>query len=835
AMTISVENGRDEPLSLALTVEPFDGLTWEEAFPLTLEVPAHQEASVTRIFAVDRTAETYRDEASDVIRSRLLVGGHVLDLVTGGKIQPAVEVTHQDGYYAAPPGRETQVYLDLQNRTDAAVKGRVEVFVEGVADSRHTIPFAMDRDQVSGIAVPVTVPESSGSPAYTLHATATLEGQGASGAMPEVRLSLVADVPDLAVVAQGRDKEHLHLLTDQVEVAVDLEGGTFHVGRRSLPGPWQHIGAEFGPPFGLSLDRTLKYEWETRRDGDALTLILRAESRQSPGIEIRKHVRVRPGTREVEHWATVTQLQPSGDVLIGARVHPGGHGGFSINPFASVGRAFVPFGKRIVTADGVLPVLSENLIPQEAAAWEETWTAVQHLADDSLSAWFWQPGRVSKVKVDGGAVSSLEVEATAVQPGQTVELYHLWYGFGYTRPVEVRVRWSQLVGRVQIPYHERTYGPDTLPPFAACLVGERVLYPGTSRRTIELSFATAYPLKGELRLGVPGGWEAVFLTAEGRAPAVSMPDPTPECPAQLEIELTVPERVEAASATLELQFRGEFEICFPLAVLVAQPGEVRIAEEELSGQPVVTVSNGVLRFHVCANVGGNLIRLQDAEGRSFLYDHFPEVKPHLFFSHHIGGVEPLVFWPRDDDPFEVPEVVTVRAIEEGGWRGAEARWTVTHREKLRGQRYSLAYLVLPGCPLVRMRLGHENPTPRRLRWVSSLLLNLSLQGDPEGTVLHVPGGTQSWTRHRTPMPFFGQADVQQPWAWAAKDGTSLTMFAPQGSPGSVAMLDLGPVMAALLVSELETGPMGRNTIEFGLALNQPPERTQELIQALAVR
>ncbi|HUT21132.1 MAG TPA: GNAT family N-acetyltransferase, partial [Anaerolineae bacterium] len=68
AMTISVENGWDEPISVALTVEPFDGLIWEEAFPLALEVPAHQEASVTRTFAVDRTAETYRDEASDVIR-----------------------------------------------------------------------------------------------------------------------------------------------------------------------------------------------------------------------------------------------------------------------------------------------------------------------------------------------------------------------------------------------------------------------------------------------------------------------------------------------------------------------------------------------------------------------------------------------------------------------------------------------------------------------------------------------------------------------------------------------------------------------------------------------
>ncbi len=575
AMTISVENGGDEPLSVALTVEPFDGMRWEEAYPLTLEVPAGETESVCRAFLVDRSAETYSDgKASGVTRSRLLVNGQVLDLVTGGKIQPAVELAHQDGYCAAPPGRGMQVYLDVHNHVEGAVRGRIEAFVEGLPDSQQTLPFEMEQDQVSGIAVPVTLPGPPGSPAYTLHATAILEREEAPEPMPEVRLSLVAEVPELAAVVQGRDTEHLHLLTDQVEVAVDLEGGTFHVGRRGLPGPWQHVEAELGPPFGLSLDHTLMYEWEAQRDGQALTLVLRAESRQWPGLQIQKHVRTRPGSREVEHWATVTQLQPGVDALIGARVHPGGHGGLSLNPFASVARAMVPLGGKVVSADAVLPALTENLIPQEPEAWGETWTAVQYVADDSLAAWMWQPDRVSKVKVNGGTLSSLETEPTPVRPGQTAELYHLWYGFGHTRIEEVRARWSQLVGRVQIPYRERTYGADTVPPLVVSLTGERVVYPGTARHTIELSSATAYPLQGELRLGAPEGWEAAFVTTGGRVPVVSMPEPIPGRPARLEVGLTVPEQGKAPSGTLELQFRGEFEMRFPLSVLVARHGKV---------------------------------------------------------------------------------------------------------------------------------------------------------------------------------------------------------------------------------------------------------------------
>jgi len=344
---------------------------------------------------------------------------------------------------------------------------------------------------------------------------------------------------------------------------------------------------------------------------------------------------------------------------------------------------------RVLTADAALPVVNENVIPQEGAAWKETWTAVQYQADNSLSAWYWRPSQVNRVKVDGGAVSSLETEAMPVEAGQSMELYHLWYGFGYTRLSEVRARWSQLVGWAQLPYQERTFGPETVAPLGARLVGERVLRPGTSQRTIELSFGTAYPFNGELGLGVPDDWEATFLTPEGPRPVVPMPDPTPERPAQLEVEVTVPEATPAASATIELQFHGEFEICLPLAVLVARPGKVRIAAEQLSGQPVVTVSNGVLRFHICANVGGNLIRLQDAEGRTFLYDQFPEVKPYLFFTSHIGGIEPLAFWPSADDPFEALEQVTVETVSKGTWRGACASWVVRNRERLRGQRYSV--------------------------------------------------------------------------------------------------------------------------------------------------
>ena len=70
-MTITVDNQTGRDLDLALTVEPFKGLSWAEPFPLSLAVPDGTSASVSRGFTVDRTANARYDShrASDTVRT----------------------------------------------------------------------------------------------------------------------------------------------------------------------------------------------------------------------------------------------------------------------------------------------------------------------------------------------------------------------------------------------------------------------------------------------------------------------------------------------------------------------------------------------------------------------------------------------------------------------------------------------------------------------------------------------------------------------------------------------------------------------------------------------
>ena len=49
-------------------------------------------------------------------------------------------------------------------------------------------------------------------------------------------------------------------------------------------------------------------------------------------------------------------------------------------------------------------------------------------------------------------------------------------------------------------------------------------------------------------------------------------------------------------------------------------GEVAVERELLEGQPAFAVSNGALQFAVLDGLSGSLVRLQDAQGRVYLYD-----------------------------------------------------------------------------------------------------------------------------------------------------------------------------------------------------------------------
>jgi hypothetical protein len=343
-----------------------------------------------------------------------------------------------------------------------------------------------------------------------------------------------------------------------------------------------------------------------------------------------------------------------------------------------------------------------------------------------------------------------------------------------------------------------------------------------------------------LSLRLPDGWSGTFPTPDGPQATIPIPQGSPGVPSLIDVDLSVPARsipggsrsATGETATVSLHLSAEYEMDLDLPLLLTEAGEVEVYQQELDGHQVYTVANGILRFHVLAEVGGNLIRLQDARGRSFLDDNHPEVMPKYFVPYHIGGVQPVAFSTDAEMPFVEPERVQAQAVAEGPWRGVQVLWTAQNQEKLHGQMFSASYLVLNGSGIVRCHVAHHNPSPRRIEWAGMLFLDIALGGSLHGTLLTAPGGTQTWMRNRMPQAFVSLPNLNQPWARASKGDQSLTLIGLPDSTATATLFDMSQLTWGFVLAPQQTEPYGSATLEFALVVNQPEEKAMETVQAM---
>ncbi len=878
AMTISIENGSDREVEVALTVAPFDGLGWSNPFPEALIVAPGETTSVSRAFVVSKAARCYKSgERSEVIRTHVVLDGRPMTLVTGGEIRPAVEVRDREPYHIVPPGGEPVLHLDLINHAQVPIRGAVSSFVTAAGRSPASAgdrPFALNASEVAGVSVPiagpldsVTASEGGPSPTYVyIHATMEREGQAYS--MPAVRIPMVLDLPELvAIVERGRDAgvvepttpvdvEDVHLLTDRVDIHAHLQGGQFRsIGRRTLPDLCWPANFQVGPPFGMGPDSSLLYDTEIQRDGDALTLVLVGDSRQFPGLRIRKHARTRPGVSEIEIWVTLTALDSpseagSGEAptSAGGRFSVSSYDGLSLNPYAGIARSFTPVARvppeegatevRIVSCDAQLSLMQDAVVPQASEQWPETWTAVESLMRGDLSAWFWRPDGIAKVKVSNGFLATLESTPRTLAPGETIELVHAWYGFGYGSLAEVRQRYQQLVGRQEVTWDDLHIDGTTERPVEVRWIDPAPLPAGQrARRTLVFDFAVPVALRGDLTLQLPTGWEAGFVTPEGLAASHPMPAPETTTRVLLAVELLAPPTTSGVGV-ITLAYQGAYEISFKLPLLVVAEGCVSVASYELAGRPVIHVDNGALRFDVVADRGGNLIHLEDAAGHAYLHDVFPECRPYLFITHYVGGAQPVVYVPGEDQLFLPPEPVETTFVDEGIWRGVRATWTVQQETQLRAETFAVTYLAAPGLGIIRMRISRIGATKRRYHWVGGLIVVVDAAlPQAAGRVFTIPGATQIWRRHPrqddpTHQAFVGPLLPSQPWTWLELGERALGFLGTGGPTSAPTAFDLGDFVGAFLIGSRETGGTGPDAVEFALIVNRPQAEAEALIEAL---
>jgi ribosomal protein S18 acetylase RimI-like enzyme len=224
ALTISITNETGRTFSAALQVEPFTGLQWENSFPPSITVKNGESVEITRTFVVDSsvTLFTFYDMPSESITSVITLEDYWFALRAGGRILPAVAVHSEDMYTMAPVEKETRVYLDLINNTERELSGIIDICIGGTKN--HELDFVLSPREMSYIAIPVII--SAGVTSCSVEVTPVLDSGGHS--MPSYRHTVVADVKDVAAVAERPD-ERLCVITDFVRIDVERENGRIAV------------------------------------------------------------------------------------------------------------------------------------------------------------------------------------------------------------------------------------------------------------------------------------------------------------------------------------------------------------------------------------------------------------------------------------------------------------------------------------------------------------------------------------------------------------------------------------------------------------------------------
>ncbi|MHA1220243.1 MAG: GNAT family N-acetyltransferase [Candidatus Heimdallarchaeota archaeon] len=835
--TINIYNEYDDEIEVKLDVKPFKGLMWKEDFPKSITVKKGKAVTLSRDFVTDKTTKLYKntEESCDVIQTKVSLGKMIINLSTSGKIQSSIKLSSitENRFNIIPIGKKVTIPLDIANSTSASIEGYVKITADGLPDYLEKKPFTIAAKEISGFSFPVEIPVDRESNKFMFKVTPVCKFNGAEIEMPDYKVPIFAKTNDLLEIAELQDDKRLYLVTDKLSLRVSLEGGDIRITHLENSGslPLTH---QAGPPYGYSLDTTLKYDYELKEEGKYHLLILRAKSLKVQGLLIEKIIKVAPGMNELEYWVKHTNYEKDKAITVSARIGTAS-GGISLSPYAAKGRAFSPIKGKIIETLCSRNLLSDPMIPSDPEIWDETWNAVEGLLMKDYSAYIWKPDNIEKVKLRNGRLNLLESTIEEISPSESTKPIHLWYSFGYNNIQEIRNRWNQLVGNQVFPKLEEMIGPKIVKALDLKMTDEKIFFAGeTVTKKLTLSFTSAYPLPGTLKLNLPKGWKGSFVTKDGKQPTIPMPEPQPFTDIPLEIEITVPEKVKAVIENIQVHFSGEFELDFDNQVIVTTKGEVKISEQILEGKKIFEVANGNLEFKVAAEIGGNLIRLKDRKGRSFVLDSYPEIKPKFFLENYLGGMQIQTFHQNAGDPFSELEDTKAEAITVGPWFGVKTSWTIIKdKYHLFGLNVETKYLTLPNSDIIRVIVTLDNNTPRTIPWFGAMLSDIGLNGSKEGNVLEVHDITGTWFRNSMKKQFLSQGSFDKPYSRVSKGNQSLAFVIPEGHYGSTILFDLGVMLLEWLLGVQYAEPNSKSTIEFAIMINQSQEKMTELVQALA--
>lgn len=811
-----VINKRDEPVDVSVLADGEGSIKLSHRASFTLAAGEERVIEATFTCVADAPLPISNKPAPR-IKTTVVVGGgsaagseqRVVELGTGLRYRPAVEIGAEPEFPSLLPGRQKQVHLQLRNRTDRALRGTVKITPQqGVSTDWVAREFEVDPKGYVGLPLAVTCEEALATP---LLATATFADNGQDVMTPPQRIPLL--VTPLGGVSASQDKDKLVIENDFFQLVCKAKAGQCQVWSKARQQNDSVVSEEVGPPFDPWDLWEKLYDLALEHGQGWARAVVTAKSGRFPGLTVAREVTVTGSPLVQVHYRLVNEGARPCKLQVRPRVRLGGR---------EVGYTALPHRERLVVERAAEFPAADGDLPKKPDRLAEQWMASTH--EGQVVGAIWNQDVVEHESWWGNLYLYFGERALPPQSAVEVGPFYLYFGPGDWQ--DVRRAWQRTVGQVvrrdEAPSQTGRPHAFGLSPSPLVTLNGRVvahLYADNVRER---------DLQGKIVIEPPAGWavDRADCAVDGLNHEKALQEP---------VRLTAADgRVGAFEGRLHLE-GAQFDETHPFVVIrlgdegaavqVAERVAERVAGREEAGQGVWDIANGRCTWTVAPAYHGGIVawREMDEEKAQLLPNHlmtaFPENGELGWLKPWLGGIWPMIIvmdsdgWPGKlhEETFTASslEMTDARGIT---WRGVQVAASLA-RKDFEGLRVEVAYLTVGHSNVLKAvyRVVNETSAYRRLR--PGLLTYCQVDGAYKDTVLYGEG----YQRKRTP---------QTPWLtvgpWGAavnpQSGRAMVMVGGSGKK-RIELSDWGVNGGHLMFyNDIVLEPLGSHDLVAYLAL-----------------
>ena len=744
-----LRNKRAEPLTVTIVASGAPDLRLDERRTVTL-APGDEQLLTAAVRVAPEATGRPAGKAAPAVRSTLVIGGQTLELATGMRPRPAVEISADPEAIALMPGAPRTARLDLINRLGREIQATVSLTpAPGLAAEWTRQTVSLPADGARSLSVTLTAQLAG---VLSLPVTIEFEHDGETIRLPATNLDIFA-LPLGGVLGAIIDGV-ARIENEMARFTLEPEGAVLRVferssGRKLL----EHKGYAAPPAWPTEFRRGHFNLALTSQNGEVMVEAAMA-STTHPGLVLRQRLTVNAGPvarleHEFENRAGETRRFQVRHMLNGDE----DRAMLTLPLVAGIARG--PWA--------VFPGPTEGEFGA-AANYAERWAAIEQQSATVGVIWAEDMERVEW--------ATLQTRLYDCPPQSRVRPAPLYLTVGEGDWRVARGYWQRLQGGrpalAPLVQARPPLGVRCEPPVA-------IAADGSASVTLHVEHLMAAEREVTITLEPPAGWEADAITFDTG-------------PINWRRSFAQPVRFEAATppaAEQALVRLRSTEIDADITLPLLRLGDGGAVEVRAAGEGrarVLTIDNGRLQLDVTpGHAAVSALREGDV---NHLASPYPEVGTLGWMSPWHGGLTPILLPPGDW--FEVPgslwqATATAEPVEQADgrgivWRGVRQR-LANLPELLRGIAVEVDTLTLGGSPIVKQVTRVRATEPIR-RYAAGFLAFVQPDGDRTATTVW----GEDWQVKATDRIIWRTAD-----AWVAAEnpatGRTLALVSSSHQPG----------------------------------------------------